>query len=210
MFERRKLLKISRRSPAIKDAYQIDHDKDGRAKIDVGLIDSDDFFSPYSFLTYELMHPGIIDYINMCEAQIPVGEEVSIDVHTEDITTNEEKKRIRYAVKRHHAEQIVLLNKKLKHNAIVGFLYTFLGLAILMFEALLYNVLSQIHILEIIAVIGWLFLWDGLEVLLSDRSEIRRKQIRSYRLLNAKVHIRRYSKKIQRAYGIGDYEEDDE
>lgn len=210
MFERRKLLKKLKKSPAIKDAYQIDHDKDGRAKIDVGLIDSDDFFSPYSYLTYELMHPGVIDYINMCEASIPVGEEISIDIHTEDMTTNEEKKRIRSAVKRHHAEQIVLLNKKLKHNAVVGFLYTFLGLAILIFEAFLYNVLSQIHILEIVAVIGWLFLWDGLEVLLSDRSEIRRKKIRSYRLMNAKVHIRRYSRKIQRAYGIGDYYEDDE
>ena len=63
---------------------------------------------------------------------------------------------------------------------------------------------------EIVAVIGWLFLWDGLEVLLSDRSEIRRKQIRSYRLMNAKVHVRRYSRKIQRAYGIGEFEEEDE
>ena len=210
MFERRKLLKRLKKSPALKDAYEIDYDKDGRAKIDVGLIDSDDFFSPFSYLTYELMNPGVIDYINMCEAQIPVGEEISIDIHTEEMTTNEEKKRIRHAVKRHHAEQIVLLNKKLKRNALMGFLYTFIGLAILIAEAFLYNELSQIHILEIVAVIGWLFLWDGLEVLLGDRSEIRRKQIRSYRLMNAKVHIRRYRRKIQRAYGIGEFEEDEE
>lgn len=210
MFERKKMLKKLKESPAIKDAYEIDYGKDGRAKIDVGLIDSDDFFSPYSYLTYELMNPEVIDYINMCEAQIPVGDEISIDIHTEEMTTSEEKKRIRRAVKRHHAEQIVLLNKKLKRNALIGFLYTFLGLAILIAEAFLYIELSKIHILEIVAVMGWFFLWDGLEVLLGDRSEIKRKRIRSYRLMNAKVHIRRYSKKIQRVYGIGEFEEENE
>ena len=156
------------------------------------------------------MNPEVIDYINMCEAQIPVGDEISIDIHTEEMTTSEEKKRIRRAVKRHHAEQIVLLNKKLKRHALIGFLYTFLGLAILIAEAFLYIELSKIHILEIVAVMGWFFPWDGLEVLLGDRSEIKRKRIRSYRLMNAKVHIRRYSKKIQRVYGIGEFEEENE
>ena len=209
MFERQKMLKKIKNSPAMKDAYEIDHDKEGRAKIDVGLIDSDDFFSPYSYLTYELMNPEVIDYINMCEAQIPIGEEIAVDIHTEEMTTIEEKKRIRRAVKRHHAEQIVLLNKKLKYNALMGFLYVFLGLAILIAEAFLYVELSKIHILEIVAVMGWFFLWDGFELLLGNRSEIKRKRIRSYRLMNAKVHIRRYSKKIQRVYGIGEFEEDD-
>lgn len=205
MFERRKQLKKLKRSEAMKEAYTLDRDKEDRVVIDVGLIDSDDFFSYYSYKTYELMNPGVIDYINMCEAQIPVGEELSLNIHTESPTTNEEKKRIKHAVKRHHAEQLVILNRKMKKNNIVGSLYSLLGLAILLVEAFFYNALSAMHIMEIVAVIGWLFLWDGAEILLSDRSEIKRKQLRSYRLMNAKVHVRKYSKKIQRQYKIGEF-----
>ena len=62
----------------------------------------------------------------------------------------------------------------------------------------------------ILAVIGWLFLWDGLEVMLGDRSELKRKKIRSYRILNAKVHVRKYSLKIQREYGFGEFEDEDD
>ena len=53
-------------------------------------------------------------------------------------------------------------------------------------------------------------LWDGLEVLLYERAGIRAQLIRSYRLLNAKVHVRNYSQKIKREYGIEDEEEEDE
>ena len=77
-------------------------------------------------------------------------------------------------------------------------------------EAILYVKFENMYLDTILAVVGWLFLWDGLEVMLSDRSELKRKKIRSYRLMNAKVHVRKYSKKIQREYSFGDYEETEE
>ena len=60
----------------------------------------------------------------------------------------------------------------------------------------------------ILAVIGWLFLWDGLEVMLYERGELKRKKIQSMRLINAKVHVRKYSRKIQKEYKIGEFEEE--
>lgn len=210
MFERRKILKKLRKSSAYKDAATLDYDKEGRVQINVGLKSADDFFSPYAYKTYELLNSGVTEHIDMSEAQIPINEELSLDIYTEEKTTNEEKKRIRSAVKRHYAEKIVSLKRQLRINTWKGTILSAIGLVILFVEALLYAKILNFYLDTIMAVIGWLFLWDGMEVFLWDRSDLRREEIKSYRLMNAKVHIRQYSKKIQREYGIGEFEEDDE
>ena len=210
MFKRLKRIKKINNSQVVQEAYELDYDKYGRVQINVGLKDSDDFFQPYSYKSYEYMNPEVSDFINMCESSIPENEDLSIDIYTETDTTNEEKKRIRRTVKRHHAEQLVIINKKLRHNLIQGLVFSLLGFLILLAEAIVYSVFENMYLDTIMAVIGWLFLWDGLEVMLGDRSELKRKKIRSYRILNAKVHVRKYSRTIQREYGFGEFAEDDD
>jgi len=210
MFERRKILKKLRKSPAYKDAATFDYDKEGRVQINVGLKDADDFFSPYAYKTYELLNSGVTEHIDMSEGQIPITESITLEIYTEEKTTNEEKKRIRSAVKRHYAEMVVSVKRQLKINTWKGLILSAIGVVILFAEAFLYAKLSNLYLDTIMAVIGWMFLWDGMEVFLWDRSDLRRKEIKCYRLMNAKVHIRQYSKKIQRQYGIGEFEDDEE
>ena len=205
---KKKILKKLKKSTAMKEAHEIDYNKDGTVQVNIGLKDSEDFFSPYSFKSYELMNPEIIDYINLTELQIPINEDISIDIHTETPTSNETKKRIRLAVKRHHAEEIVTIGKKLKRKTINGSIYVSLGIIINLLEAFFFKYLSQTFIDGLVQVMGWFFLWSGFEILLGDRSELKRKQIRSYRIMNAKVHVRQYSNKIKRKYGIGQDDEE--
>lgn len=202
-------IKKINKSSAMREAQKIDHDKDGRAIIEVGLKCADDFFSPYSYRTYEIMNPEVEKYINTYESAIPKNEEVSINIYTETPTTNEEKRRIRQTVKRHHAEKVIATNQKLRHNMTLGLICSLIGLLVLLAEAIIYNFVSNMYLDTIMAVLGWLFLWDGLEIIFYERQELKSKKIQSYRLMNAKVHIRMYSKSIQREYGIGEFEEED-
>ena len=208
--KKRKIFKKTAIKQAMKEARELDYNKDGSVQINVGLQTADDFFSPHSYLTYELMNPSVVEYINMCEATIPAHEDVTLDIYTETATTNEEKIRIRKAVKRHHAEQLVITEKRLKRNLITGIIFSLIGVLILLAEAILYSYVQNMYVDTLLAVIGWLFLWDGVEIMLNDRYELVRKRNRSIRLMNAKVHVRKYSQKIQREYGIGDFEEDEE
>jgi hypothetical protein len=139
-----------------------------------------------------------------------LADAVSLDVYTETPTTNAEKIRIRKAVKRHHAEQLAIVNKKLKKNLVEGLIFSFLGILILFIEAILYIKFENMYLDTILAVIGWLFMWDGLEVMLSTRHDLKRKKIRCMRMIDAKVHVRKYSRKIQRQYKFGEFEEYDE
>ena len=98
MNSRRKLLKKLKKSNAIKEATELDYNKDGSVQINVGLKDADDFFSPFSYKTYELLDQNVVDYINMCESSIPLNEEISIDIHTENPTSYDMKKRIKSSI----------------------------------------------------------------------------------------------------------------
>ena len=210
MFKHLKTIKKIDKSNIMKEAQRIDYDKDGRVIIDVGLKCADDFFSPYSYRTYEMMNPEVDKYINMREDTIPNNEEISLDIYTENPTTNEEKRRIKQTVKRHHAEELIAVKRKLRHNLMLGLFCSLVGLLILLLEAIVYNLVSNMYLDTVMAVIGWLFLWDGLEIMFYERGELKERKIRSYRLMNAKVHVRMYSKTIQREYGIGEFEEDEE
>ena len=210
MFKHLKTIKKIDKSNIMKEAQRIDYDKDGRVIIDVGLKCADDFFSPYSYRTYEMMNPEVDKYINMREDTIPNNEEISLDIYTENPTTNEEKRRIKQTVKRHHAEELIAVKRKLRHNLMLGLFCSIVGLLILLLEAIVYNLVSNMYLDTVMAVIGWLFLWDGLEIMFYERGELKEQKIRSYRLMNAKVHVRMYSKTIQREYGIGEFEEDEE
>ena len=206
----KKQIKKAKKHPVMKEAKHIDYDKDGRAQIFVGLRESDEFFSPYSYLTYELMNEQVADYIDTCESGIPINDEITIDIHTEENTTNEEKQRIRKAVKRHNAEKVVILKEKLRRKTTFGLVWLVFGLTLLFLE-IIFHLSDYGAIGMIIDVAGWVFAWDGLEILISDRRSIKRQITRCYKLINAKVHVKKYSQKIQRDYGIGDYyEEDDE
>ena len=205
----KKQIKKAKKNPIMKAAKHIDYDKEGRAQIYVGLREADEFFSPYSYLTYELMNEEVANYIDKCESGIPLSDEIVIEVHTESDTTNEEKRRIRQAVKRHNAEEVVIQKNKLKRKTTYGLVWLVLGLSLLFCE-IIFHLSNYGAIGMLIDVAGWVFAWDGLEILIADRRTLKRNIFRCYRLINAKVHVRKYSQKIQKDYGIGDYYEDEE
>ena len=206
----RKILNSLKKNSAIKEAQDFDYNKDGSVQITVGLKEAEDFYSPYSYLTYEFMNPAVKEYIEMYESNIPIDKQVTVDIYTETATTQEDKRRIRRTVKRHYAEEIIRVEKKYKHQNTKAILFSIIGLALLSLEALIYGFFVNMYLDTIIAVIGWLFLWDGFEILLYDRSSTKRQLIRLYRLLNAKVHVRQYSQKIKREYGLDEEDDDDE
>ena len=208
MFKKTKIINKLKRSKVMKEAQTIDFDKEGRAKIDVGLKNANDFFSPFAYKSYELLNVGVVDYIDMCASAIPFDYDLTIDVYTETPTTNAEKNRIKQAIKRHNAEKVVVNKNKIKSSVFKGLAWLIGGLALLLGELFLFKLKPAYGILLDIA--GWVFAWDGIEILVSQIGSLRRKLHHNYRLMNAKVHVRQYSKKIQREYGIGDYEEDEE
>ena len=207
MLKKIKMFKKIERSGVMKEAKQLDYNKDGSVQINVGLKNVEDFFLPYSFKTYELTNPDIIDYINMCEESIPKNERISLDIYLENKASKEAKQRIRHSIKRYYAEKIVRLKKEKHRNLLFGISYIVLGILLLLLESFFYDFFQKIHIEFLLDVVGWLFLWDGVETIIGEWDTIRQQLNQSYHLLNARIHIRQYGRRIQKKYKIGDFEE---
>ena len=205
----RKVLKKIKNYKAVETAKTIDYDENGKAIVTIGLKKAEDFYSPVCYKTYEMINQDVVDFIDVNQRQIPVTDDINLDIFVEKRTTNEEKIRIRETVKRHSAEQVVDLKKRMKSKLISGLIYFFLGVALLLLGIMFDGEESSSVVVNTIIIIAWVFEWDAIEALVFDYRALRTRLIRKFQLLNSKVHVRQYSKTIIKQYDI-DIEEGEE
>ena len=201
------ILRKLKKSTAMKEAESIDYDDSGRAIVNVGLKEAENFFHSCSFKTYDILSNDACDYIERFVDQIPVKDDICIDVYVEEETDNFDKSRMRQAVKRNYAEKIVNLNKRIKRDIWFGTILLVLGIAFGAIEFLIWSFWEQPLIDLIISIVAWTFFWDGFELLAIELPQKRAKQLRNYRIMKSKVHVRQYNKTIKREFGICEYEE---
>ena len=195
MSKRSKIIKKLKNSEAYKDAETLDYADNDSVIIPIGLKNIEDFFNPYSYKDYELVNPAVLDFIYDNEKIIPISESINIDIHTECSTNNTDKKRIRETMKRQHAEQVIVTTKKLRQNLISGIFSFFAGILILALALFLENsefFMSNI-LINTVMITAWVFVWHSIELLFIQRPSLKTQLIKNYRLMNAKVHIRKYS-----------------
>ena len=202
MFIERKVLKKIKNYKAVETAKEIDYAEDGSAIINVGLKHADDFYNPVCYKTYEMINPEVLRFIDENQKGIPADKNLNIDIAVEKRTTNDEKKRIRDTVKRHAAEEVVALKSVLRRKLISGLTFFVLGIILLLVGIMFDGESSSSVIINTVVIIAWVFEWDAIEMLLFERHTLKRRLIRKFNLLNAKVHIRQYSKAIIREYEI--------
>ena len=208
MFKRRKLLEKIKSSKAMREAESLEYNDMGRAIIEVGIKNADDFFHPCSYKSYDLVSQNVVECVEMFEKQIPSKDEIAIDVYTEEPTTNFDKTRIRSAIKRHYSEKTVNLKKKMRRNLIFGTIFSLLGVGLVALECLLWNIWGHMFVDTLLSIIAWVFLWDGFELLVIELPPLKIEQEKNLRLLSSKVHVRQYSATIKRKYLIDPEEED--
>ena len=154
-----------------------------------------------------MVSKDVVEYVEMFAGQVPPKDDLAIDIYTEESTDNFDKKRIRKAVKRHYAEKILNQSKAMKKDILWGSILLVLGILVAALEFLVLYVWGQPFVDLLISIIAWTFFWDGFEMLAIDLPKLRVEQIKNYRMMRAKVHVRQYSQAIKREFGICEYEE---
>lgn len=188
----------------MREAELLDYDKEGRAIINVGIKTAEDFFYSCSYKSYDLMSADVVQYVEMFESQVPKGEDITIDVYTEEKTDNFDKTRIKSSIKRHYAEKVVSLKQKQKKDLWVGSILILLGVILAWIECVTWAKFNMPFVDLLLSIVAWTFVWDGFEMLALDLPQLMQVQKKNYRIMNAKVHVRQYNKTIQREYGLLD------
>ncbi len=183
-----------RENAFVKTANEIDYDDGGNAIIDMSIEKEEDFFSPYCHKKYELINTEVDAYLKTSEQGLPALDDIAIHIYTKKQPTKENEERICSAVKRHYAEELVFASKSLKNNIILGIVFSILGLVLLFVGAVLNQAYANYYLDSVAGVVGWLFLWDGMEIIFYDQKELIMKKRQSRRLMNAKIVVKTYDK----------------
>lgn len=199
MSKRSKIIKKLKNSSAYKDAETWDYNDNDDVIIQIGLKNVEDFFNPYSYKDYELVNTELLDFIYTNEKTIPISESITLEINAECPVNKDDQQRIKETLKRQHAEDVIVVNKKLKQNFLSGIINFLLGVLILAGTLFLENnefFMSNV-LINTLMIIAWVFVWKAIEQLFIERVRLKNLLIRNYRLMNAKVNIQQYKKTVK-------------
>lgn len=173
----------------IREAEEIEYDKNGSAVITVGLQSKEDFFDPYCFKTYKTLNTEMLEFIEKSAENIPSNKDISLHIHTEIPTSSEEKKQMKDAINNQFAKEYVSARKLLKKNIIEALIFAIIGLGVLALALLLENLDFSSILANTVMIIAWVFEGGAAELLIFDRPPIMRKSKIMKKLLNCRVYI---------------------
>lgn len=194
MLKLRKRLKAISKNERIKVAQNFDRTEDERAIIEVGARDYESIISSYCVKSYLTLNPGFASYIETNANQVPINDDLQLDIYLDSRPTKKQRKNINSALKVHYAEKIARIQAMNKKTIILSIILLVLGIAVLVGCAFAsyYNSLNFLS--SIAEILGWILIWDGSEMLIFDLRDGTNNLINSFRIMKARVYFRPYDK----------------
>lgn len=161
-------------------------DDDGKAYISAKVSSLYDIISKHSIEDYEWVNPTFIEYIENMAYYIPVEEAIVIEICGHKFNEKEQKliKRVLtqyFGLKLGDAIIDINIMKRKSYTLLIfGFI------SILLF--MLLNIINVIPtISEIIAIGLWFFLWEYLDLIFLNGSDLATKKLEAAQLANVKI-----------------------
>ena len=169
-------------------------------EISLSLRNYEEIYNPYDFSQYKRrdMDEDFLDYIYHSSLDIPLGHKIKLKFNLKENVYDEEKsKNLKNAIKNNYTWRHAIINNRLKEKLkeailllIVGTI--FLSLAFLIFP-LIQNGGTILDLFgESVCIIGWVFLWDLVELLAFEVTKLHKKKKYLNRLINSKVEFEQY------------------
>jgi hypothetical protein len=169
-------------------------------EISLSLRNYEEIYNPYDFSQYKRrdMDEDFLDYIYHSSLDIPLGHKIKLKFNLKENVYDEEKsKNLKNAIKNNYTWRHAIINNRLKEKLkeailllIVGTI--FLSLAFLIFP-LIQNGGTILDLFgESVSIIGWVFLWDLVELLAFEVTKLHKKKKYLNRLINSKVEFEQY------------------
>ena len=126
--------------------------------------DNSDFLSPYSSDNQEIITQDVASFLNSKSKLIKQNKPLHIIIKSDKINDNE-KNVYSKAIKNYYYNEKIDIERSLKFYLISSLILAVVSIIIF---SLLYTVVQNVNISilsEIITVIGWVFLWEAVDLL---------------------------------------------
>lgn len=159
----------------IKEKYL--SEKKDKAVIKVLVDKKNDFYNKFDPRKFSI-DSNIVDYITNEAYNIPFRYKIIIEFCSEQLS-EEEKNKIKKMIKDYYAMQIYNEDYIIRTNIIKSLFFILFGVLMVVYSFLGKNIFGNVY-QEVVCVIGWVLLWEGIDILaLFNSSErIERKNFK--------------------------------
>lgn len=177
---------LKKKEKELKSQEKIVYDEEGRAVINLTVLNDSGFLSPYGEDNDVLISGETASFIEHTAKPVHHKNNLTLVLNSNVI---DEKEKLYYekGIKNYYENTFLELEKKLKTNLLLSLILTLAGLV--WFGVLIAITLHFEYdlVIEMISIAGWVFLWEAVDLLVLQRPQLKRKQYRAYALMNAKI-----------------------
>lgn len=192
MFENIKLLKQLKI-----ESYNIDNEDNevlnerGEAVICVECEDKNDIVSKFSCGDNATITSEFSNFLKENTEDLDIEKSLNLKIHSNNEFSNEDKSQIKLAIRNHYTKTLSDVNKRLYQNKAECIILSILSVIFMLIYVVSkffdpYEISS-----ELILIIVWVFMWRAIENIAFERRELRKRAIKLYRLLNARIEFYR-------------------
>ena len=169
-------------------------------QISLSLRNYEEIYNPYDYSQYKKrdMDEDFLDYIYDETLGIPLKHNVKLTMHIKEEAYAEEKtKNVKNAIKNNFSWRMGIIEQRLKELYSKCMLLLLAGILFLVLTFGLSNTVNKDNTFfdifgESLSIIGWVFLWDLVEILAFDLTKLLKKKRYLKRLVNSKVEFETY------------------
>lgn len=160
----------------------------GKAVIPVKLEKLSDLYMKHDFKQMELSDE-VCDYIEEIAYMIPINTDIILEIHCPELS-EEEQLRVKKSIKNNYGIEIDDDDYDMSINNIKSGIFLLIGIILLIINIITDSV-SKMHISTffsyLLSVAWWVCIWDMLEILFGDNTEIKYKRLNHQQLYDAQI-----------------------
>lgn len=171
------------------DAYiEKNYMKGGKAIIPIKLEKLSDLYMKHDYKQMELSDE-MCNYIEEIAYMVPINTDIILEVHTPRLT-EEEQIKVKKSIKNNYGIEIDDDDYDMSINNLKSGIFLIIGIILLIINLLTEN-LSNWHLSTffsyLLSVAWWVCIWDMLEILFGDNTEIKWKRLNHQQLYDAQI-----------------------
>ena len=160
----------------------------GKAVISVKLEKLSDLYMEHDYKQMELAD-SVCDYIEEIAYMIPVNTDIVLEIHCPKLN-EEEQTKVKKSIKNNYGIEIDDDDYDISINNMKAWIFFIVGVIILIINIVTENISSQqlnTFFSYLLSVAWWVCIWDMLELIFNDNTEIKWKRLNHQQLYDAQI-----------------------
>ena len=190
MFENAKRLKEMQKEINRQKQYLQQNEQSDILKVKID--QKEDLLSRYSLQNFPILNPELCDFVEEKIDYKEMQKELNIELYVKDLEDHE-LTLYEEAFTNTYTDKVIRKTKELKRNKWVSLVFLICGLIVFISSIILKRWISHdVSILfESIDIMGWVFIWEAVDLFFIARKVLTFEQIRYYKILKAKFSIKK-------------------